>query len=271
MVNAKKTKCMIFGTKKDREGAKRVNINGTELEYVDKFKYLGVWLRPNLCGNEHVKKRKISAIAAAYRLNTLGLNTNILSSELKSFLIGVYCRSTLQYGIENTYMTQTSYRELEMIEAKIIKKALGLSKYQSTSMIINALDIAPTIDIIKIRKLEFAKQLQKNSLTSRILKEQLNKKTLLSAKSYIKEIVRLTNVNIFAFTPNTMTTICKNEAKKMKLAIEHKKGTKEAIAIRYLLEHRDEYKDELLRKLTHWSEPSIMKKRKEGRTLQREG
>ena len=168
-------------------------------------------------------------------------------------------------------MTQTSYKDLESVEAKIIKRALGLSKYQSTSMIINALDIAPTIAIVKIRKLEFVKQLQRNTLTNKILNEQLKKKTLLAAKSYIKEIMHLSNVNIYAFSSTTIATICKNEIKKLRSIIEKNKSTREAIAIRYLLEHRDKYNDELLKKLTHWSEASKLKEKRENMNLQREG
>lgn len=53
---------------------------------------------------------------------------------------------------------------------------------------------------------------------------------------------------------------CKAESKRIKNRIEKDKNTKEAVAIRYLLEHRNKHNDELLLKITHWTETSRIKK-----------
>jgi hypothetical protein len=259
-INAKKTKCLIFGNKQQISEKEDIVINGEKLEYVTMFKYLGVWLKSNFCCDEHVKKRKISAIAAAYRLNTLGLNTNILSTELKSFLLNVYCRSSMQYGVENTYLTEKAYNEYTTVEANIIKRALGLSKYHSTTMIMNALDQAPTAASIKIRKLSFTKQLCQNKITYRILGQQFDEVAKLATKSHIRELVRLTETNIHDLNIKNITSVFNRKVKEIKNEIERAKGTKEAIAIRYLLSHRNKYNDDLLRKLTHWSETVKTKK-----------
>lgn len=258
-INTKKTKCMVFGSKRQAQ-TKNIMLNGSLLEFVDKFKFLGMWLKSNLNGDEHIKKRKVMAIAASYRLNTLGLNTNILSAELKSFLVGVYCRSSLQYGIENTYLTGRAYNELESVEARIIKRALGLSKYHSTSMIINALDLTPTVETIKIRKLSYTKQLLRNNLTRRLLGIQLEQRADLATKSYIRELVNLTGANIFSMNLQTIGGICYRKIKEIKSAVERLKGSRDAIAIRYLLTHRNKENDDLLRKLTHWSTKKSVKK-----------
>jgi hypothetical protein len=259
-INAKKTKCMIFGSKAQNNNAQKVKINDVELEYVNKFKYLGYWIKSNMCCDEHVKNRKVITMAAAYKLKALGFNTGLLSAELKSFLLSVYCRSTLQYGIENSYMNERLYKELTTAEGNIIKRALGLTKYHSTSMIINALEMEPTTTMIKIRKLAFINQLCKNHLTRRIIEQQLQMKSSLATKSYIRELVKITNENIFTLDLNSISKICSRKIKELKAETEKAKSSKEAIAIRYLLDHRTKTNDDLLRKLTHWSEKKATKK-----------
>jgi hypothetical protein len=253
-INTKKTKCMVFGSKQQINHNEEIYINNLKLDFVDKFKYLGVWLRNNLNCNDHIKSRKATAIAAAYKLNALGINSNILNAELKSFLINVYCRSSLQYGIENSYLNESDYKEMTSIEARIIKRALGLSKYHSTTMIINALKTQPIVTMIKTRKLAFVKQLWLNPLTRRILNQQLDKLNELATKSFVRELIRIMNVNIHTLKDEHILKISQETAKKMKAEAETAKGTKEAVAIRYLLDHRTKQNDELVRKLTHWSD-----------------
>jgi hypothetical protein len=254
LINTKKTKYMIFGTKQQINVPQEISINNNKIDLVDKFKYLGVWLRPNLNNSEHLKQRKMIAIAAAYKLNSLGLNSNIVSAELKSFLLNVYCSTSLQYGIENSYMSETEYKEIESIEGRIIKRALGLTKYHSTSMIMNALDSNPAVSSIKIRKLSFQKQLTDNPITYKILAYQLNHAASLATKSFVRELVKITRVNIHDFNIRSINKICKNKIKNLKAEREREKSSKEAVAIRYLLDHRSEKNDDLLRRLTHWTD-----------------
>ena len=121
-------------------------------------------------------------------------------------------------------------------------------------MIMNALDQAPTAASIKIRKLSFTKQLCQNKITYRILGQQFDEVAKLATKSHIRELVRLTETNIHDLNIKNITSVCNRKVKEIKNEIELAKGTKEAIAIRYLLSHRNKYNDDLLRKLTHWSE-----------------
>ena len=148
-------------------------------------------------------------MAAAYKLNKLGLNTNILTTELKSFLINVYCRSALQYGIENSFLNEGDYRELVTVESNIIKRALALTKYHSTTLIINALDTMPLVTTIKIRKLTFIKQLLMNRATRKIVQFQLEHRDTLANKSFIRELVKITGINIFTLNSENIVKLCR--------------------------------------------------------------
>ena len=252
-VNTKKTKCMLFASKQQSKNTGKIYIENNDIDFVDKFKYLGVWIRPNLNNSEHLKQRKITTMTAAHKLNMLGLNTNVLTAELKSFLVNVYCRSALQYGIENSYLNEGDYREIVSLEARVIKRALALTKYHSTTLIINALDTVPLVTTIKMRKLNFVKQLVMNRLTNEIIQYQLGHKEKLATKSFLREIVRITGKNIYTLNAENIVKTCRVEVNKLKRVTEQEKSSKESKAIRYLLDHRSSGNDELLRTLTHWS------------------
>lgn len=195
----------------------------------------------------------MAAMAAAYKLNALGLNTSIVTPEVKSFLLNVYCRSALQYGIENSYLNEGEYKEISSMEGRIIKRSLALTKYHSTSMLVNALDIEPLVSVIKTRKLAFVKQLMMNRVTRRILSVQLGNLKLLANKSFIRELVKILGVNIYTLNMDNIVKTCNARIRKFKEETNNLKSSDDAKAVRYLLEHRNSQNDALLRKLTHWS------------------
>ena len=251
---------MIFASQQQTKNHGNLFINSNQLEFVEKFKYLGVWIKSNLSCCEHIKQKKMAAMAAAYKLNSLGINSVVVSPEIKGFLINVYCRSALQYGIENSFLNEGEYKEIASMEGRIIKRALALTKYHSTSMIINSLDIEPLTETIKMRKASFVKQLMGNRVTRKILNMQLGNLKLLANKSLIREIVKITKTNIYDLHMGNIGKICQHYINKTKNEIATAKATKEAVAVRYLLEHRNMQNDELLRKLTHWSSKSVTRK-----------
>ena len=192
---------MIFGSKKQISESKVMVLHGRTLDNVNSFKFLGVHLKPNFNCSQHIKHIKTVALAASYKLSSLGINTTIITAELKSFLINVYCRTALQYGIENSFLNEKDYKELTSMESKIIKRSLNLTKYHSTTLIINALDIKTFDYAIKIRKLSFMQQLLANEFTRRIVNKQLENPSKLANKSLIRELVKITKTNNHDLNP----------------------------------------------------------------------
>ena len=112
-------------------------------------------------------------------LNKIGFNNYRMKASLKSFLYKVYSRSTLKYGFENVYFNKKLINEIKGHEGTMIKRALYLPKYCSTTAILNALNIQPVDMLIKKCKLNFLLGLTKDKLTYKIL-EHINVAATLS-------------------------------------------------------------------------------------------
>ena len=57
LLNANKTKCMLFNRSLPAPARPSIitTLDSSDLEYVDNYKYLGVWLDCNLCFQTHIK------------------------------------------------------------------------------------------------------------------------------------------------------------------------------------------------------------------------
>ena len=86
-------------------------------------------------------------------------------------------------------LTESDVNELQSVEAKILKKSLGLSKYCKTQLLLSALRIKSMEDIIKERKLSFLLQLFDNELTSRVISSLIDNFHTLNKESFIVEMV----------------------------------------------------------------------------------
>ena len=110
--------------------------------------------------------RKFAALNASYGLSSLRLDSRAMPIDLKIKLITIYCRPALLYGVAGCKLTESDVNELQSVEARILKKSLGLSKFCKTQLLLSALRIRLMEDIIKERKLSFLLQLFDNELTS---------------------------------------------------------------------------------------------------------
>ena len=62
--------------------------------------------------------------------------------------LNVRVRSVLTYGCHALYLSQRSLRKLEVMQGKLVKSFLGLSKYSHTSPLLDALNIQPVYSTI---------------------------------------------------------------------------------------------------------------------------
>ena len=113
------------------------------------------------------------------------LLNKLITSYNKTFLIRTFCRSKMTYGIENVSLTKKDINDLKVAEGKILKRALGLSKYASTTAVQQALELGTTEDILKLEKLKFFLRLLENSVTYAILNDQIKDTRNLPAKSLL--------------------------------------------------------------------------------------
>ena len=255
-INNSKTKCMIINEKNKHE-PKHFKINNHKLEIIKKFKYLGWWIEDSLGTKEHMKNRKLALIIAAHRLKNIGFNTSGMNIELKKFLNEVYCSAALKYGIENTYLNQKDYYEITSLEGKIIKSAFNLNKYHSTSLLISAIEAQPLEITMKIRKLNFIKQLLYHPICYKIIKAQLEQMERTSIKSLVHEVRRILNkaIDISNIERAVNSKIAELEEETLRM-----NNRPESRSIRYLLENNSPSNQELAKNLLHWDKSAIRKR-----------
>ncbi|RNA43596.1 hypothetical protein BpHYR1_030992 [Brachionus plicatilis] len=139
----------INGSKKDNA---RLELCGEEIEWVEKIKYLGVWVDGKCYSKEHLRKRRLSKWRAFYLLKqNLDLNSSKMSPQLKSHLFKTY---------------------IQTMEGLMIKQMLGLDKRSRTTNLLYALNIEPVCSKIKKLKLNFASRIIGNEYTSKIFRSK---------------------------------------------------------------------------------------------------
>jgi hypothetical protein len=166
-INAKKTK---FLTSADII-TKNPQINGTEIEQVNQFKYLGVEIIVDAKHLSHITKRRSLAYAAVAQLTQSGFTSPSVNAQVKSRMLTTFIRPVITYGLENCDLSSGLIDRIRSTEANILKKLLNLPRYVRTTPIYGALRIQPIDAYIKHQKLNFFNMLMGNEYTCKVLKQ----------------------------------------------------------------------------------------------------
>ena len=148
IINQKKTEWMKLGERVPLDGSvpdplegEEVIFGGKSIKKVNKFKFLGFWIRPNVSNKEHLKRRKAAAMSVIGQLNSLGLNHDKTDPEGRGTLIQAFVRPRLLYATENCALTKSDVAELVTFEAFIVKHSYGLAGKSMNTPLIAALGI----------------------------------------------------------------------------------------------------------------------------------
>ena len=145
IINSDKTKAM-FITARIYENKPNVSINGTNLEYVPYFKYLGVTIDDEFKYYEHIKdlNKKLSSVCgAAYHLSW--------KFDIKTALAYYYAmvHSILTYGILNWGSAPvTAIKSVQISQNKIVRTLFGHYFREG-----HTIDIYRKLEIMKINEL----------------------------------------------------------------------------------------------------------------------
>ena len=93
---------------------------------------------------------------------------------LKVFLYRTYCRTILNYGIENLHISERAYKEMHSFECLILKYALSISKTVNNTKLMNAINLPTVRNTVAIKKLKFFNQSLNNNLTNEFIINKLN-------------------------------------------------------------------------------------------------
>ena len=134
----------------------------------------------------HIKTRLDKHRNMPFKLNEAGLFNGKLNSQIKSFLYKAFCRPVMNYGLENTFISKSNLEKYKKQETRMVKRAIGVSKYIGSKKLFDALGIIEIENNINIKKLNFFIQLCNYELTRTFLQRQLDN---ISEFSLLREIL----------------------------------------------------------------------------------
>ena len=124
-MNAKKTKTMII-TKKDEKPTIKTAIDGTDIEQVSQFIYLGHKITEDGRCDEEIKRRISIAKSTFAKMNRV-LTSNQISLETRKRISQCYVWSTLLYGVETWTITNAMRNRISAFEMWTYRRMLRIS------------------------------------------------------------------------------------------------------------------------------------------------
>jgi hypothetical protein len=144
-------------------------MNGTVIEKVDRFKFLGAWVLSNCSNKLHVLKRTQAAYAAASNIAKIGFYEENLDSDVKANLLQTFVRPRLMFGSEASLLSKEEEKTLIRVEGSMLKKALGISKCSYSTEVYHAVGLTTLEYAFRKRNVSFVLQLLNNPFTKLIL------------------------------------------------------------------------------------------------------
>ena len=163
--NPLKTNCMIKGDC-PFDKAPTWMIAGTELAIRAEISYLGVTLS-NKSADSHTATRMQSCRRAYFSLQGAGLCKNGANIAVINEIWAKACRPILTYGCETINLRMKHRQDLDKLQSKLLKTALGLSKFARTTPLLEALKIPKISDVVDDNMLSLIKNMVNNSSSAR--------------------------------------------------------------------------------------------------------
>lgn len=167
-----------------KEAPRQLEVNGGRIKHVEKFKYLGEWIEPNLSEREAFTSR-LNKIETAYHLtkNVYNKRSISLNAKLKHYCTVI--RPEALYAAECLAMNKKGIMEkLEVKERKILRKILGPIKDSGEFRRRHNQELYTRVekitDVIRKRRISFyghVTRMKPTRLTNRIFTFLQEKKT----------------------------------------------------------------------------------------------
>ena len=155
-MNAKKTKTMII-TKKEDKPSINITIDGTEIEQVTHFPYLGQRMTEDGRCEEEIKRR-INIAKTTFSKMSKVLTSRNIPLTTRERILKCYIWSTLQYGAETWTITDTMAKRLQAFEMWTYRRMLRISWTEkiSNEAVLKRLNVKDRlIKIIQCKKLKY--------------------------------------------------------------------------------------------------------------------
>ena len=140
-VNVSKTKIVKFRRGGRLSRKDKLIYNNQEVDFVSKFKYLGVMFQTKGGNSEHLEMLKRKGISACARIaNQMPLNKMSLLSLERLFRAVVIPSCTCGLSAISNQLCEENYNFLDVVQGRLVKLWFGVSKFASTSSLVNAVE-----------------------------------------------------------------------------------------------------------------------------------
>jgi len=157
-LNTEKTKAMVFHMPQRVITIPKININETEIEFVDKFDFLGIIIDKSLNWKEHITKisHKISKTVAVM---------NKLKHFLPKFvLLTIYNSLVMPHLIYGINVWGSQYKKLEKLQKRAVRVVMNSSYNAHTEPLFKELNLLKLPDLCALHDLKFCYKYVNSSL-----------------------------------------------------------------------------------------------------------
>lgn len=151
-INKNKTKVMVVG---DEEVDMKIEIEGTEIEQVGTFQYLGVKIDGKGTQEAEINQRLEKATKLYYSMRNKFINKKEISRETKLKVYKAIYRPILTYGCESWVLNRRQKNKIQAAEMRYLRRVRGVTKMD------------------RIKNLEIRKDLKIQSVLENIEERQL--------------------------------------------------------------------------------------------------
>jgi hypothetical protein len=162
-LNSSKTKAMLFHTVRKNVTFPNISINGTPIEFVESFDYLGIIIDKNLSWKAHISKISVKLS------KTIGIMCKMKNILSKDILLTLYHSLFLPYLNYGLLCWQSKVKDIFKLQKKAIR-ILACEKYNAhTDPLFKRFRLLKLSDIVSLQELKFCYKLENDILPTYFL------------------------------------------------------------------------------------------------------
>ena len=196
--NASKTICTSLGAN-HFETTPEWHLNGSVLREEAAVTYLGTVLSSN--PKLHFDTRIKSATRAFYGLQCAGLCAGGVAPTVSAHMFNVAIQPILTYGCTTLNFTLSSVKELDKVQAKLLKSALGLPKFCHNTPLLQALKVKKIDNLLQVQQLSLIRNaLLNNSKARTFYLHMFKHRTSYTDKNLLSRCLEICNTHRVSLT-----------------------------------------------------------------------
>ena len=154
--NSNKSKCLAIGPNKIKS-IENLTLNGSSLEWVDKVKYLGIWISAGKCFQVDFSETRRKFFSA---VNSILSKCKYTNDIVKLQLLESHCLPIIMYATECLELKVSDMKEINSWWNSVYRRIFGYNKWESVKGLIYMLNRLDVLHMINLRCLSFVKRMQ---------------------------------------------------------------------------------------------------------------